>query len=106
MSDDLTQAAGLAGLVAWQDGAIVSRVLLRQPTGNVTLFAFDVGQELSEHTAPFDALVYAVEGRARVTLGGQPQTIETGQLVRFPAQVPHALKAESKFKMLLVMIRS
>ena len=96
----------LAGLVDYQDGAVVSRTLVKKPTGTVTLFAFDRGQELSEHTAPFDALVFVLDGEAEVSLSGNPHQVAAGRMLIMPADEPHALKAVSRFKMLLIMIRS
>jgi len=96
----------LVELVGYQDGSVVSRVLLKQKGGNVTLFAFDAGQELSEHTAPFDALVNVLEGEVEVTISGMPFRLVTGEMVIMPANQPHALKAISRFKMMLTMIRS
>jgi len=95
-----------ADLAAYQDDAIVSRVLLKGGTGNVTLFAFDVGQELSEHTAPFEALVHVLDGRAEVRIAGQPFELAAGQMIVLPADVPHALRAVEPFRMLLTMIRA
>ena len=92
-------------LAGYQDGSIVSRVLLKQEKGNVTFFAFDKGQELSEHTAPFDALVQVLEGRAEITIAGQPHELQAGEMIIMPANQPHALKAPERFKMLLTMIR-
>ncbi|CAN5512263.1 cupin domain-containing protein [soil metagenome] len=92
--------------VAYQDGAVVSRVIVKQKTGTVTLFAFDAGQELSEHTAPFDALVQVLDGQAEITLAGQPLTVRTGELLVMPANQPHALRAAVRFKMMLTMIRA
>jgi len=83
----------------------VSRTILQRESGNVTLFAFDAGQGLSEHTAPFDALVLVLEGRAAITIGGQVNEVAAGGVVIMPARVPHALKAIERFKMMLVMIR-
>ncbi len=100
------RAASLAGLVEYQVGSVVSREVVKKPTGTVTVFAFDAGQGLSEHTAPFDALVYLLDGRAEITIGGKPVATMTGDMVVMPANVPHALKAVERFKMLLVMIRS
>jgi quercetin dioxygenase-like cupin family protein len=85
---------------------VVSRTLVAKPTGSVTLFAFDEGQSLSEHTAPFDALVQMVEGEAEITIAGKPIRAAAGELVLMPANQPHALKALTRFKMLLTMIRS
>ncbi len=102
----LGQAGDLASLVAYQAGAVVSRTLVKKPTGTVTLFAFDAGQGLSEHTAPYDAMVLVLDGRAEVTLSGVPQRVERGAAVVMPANRPHAVHAPERFKMLLVMIRS
>ncbi|MGD9675248.1 MAG: cupin domain-containing protein [Candidatus Bipolaricaulia bacterium] len=95
----------LAGLVEYQEGAVVSRTLIEREVGTVTLFAFDAGQALSEHTAPFDALVHVLDGEADVVLGGTPHGVKEGQAILMPAHVPHAVKARQRFKMLLVMIR-
>lgn len=92
--------------VNYQEGSVVSREVLRRPTGNVTLFAFDAGQGLSEHTSPFDALVNLLEGEAEITISGKPLRVKAGELVLMPAGQPHALKAFTQFKMLLTMIRS
>lgn len=96
----------LADLVDYQTDAIVSRTLLRKPTGMVVLFAFDAGQELSEHTSPFEVLVLALEGEADFTLSGQTFRMKAGDALLMPPNAPHALQAISQFKMLLVMIRS
>ena len=93
-------------LVAYQPGSVVSREILNKEAGSVTLFAFDKGQGLSEHMAPFDALVYVVDGIAEVAIGGKSHTIGKGEMIVMPADIPHALKAVERFKMLLVMIRS
>lgn len=95
----------LRELVSVQEGSMVSRVLLRKNSGNLTLFAFDAQQELSEHAAPFDAWVLALEGEGEVTLGGEVYPIREGETL-LPAGVPHAVKALTPFKMLLVMFRS
>jgi len=95
-----------ADLVAYQSGSIVSRTLIDRPTGTVTLFAFDAGQELSEHTTPFDAMVYLLDGQMEITISGEPLELTAGQTVIMPAGEPHALKAEAPSKMLLVMVRS
>jgi len=92
-------------LVEYGEGAIVSRTILQRESGNVTLFAFDAGQGLSEHTAPFDALVLVLDGRAAITIGGQVNEVAAGGVVIMPARVPHAVKAIERFKMMLVMIR-
>ena len=93
-------------LIAYQDGAVVSRTLLKRPTGTVTLFAFDQGQGLSEHTAPFDALVHVLDGEAEIVIAGQAHHLSAGDMIVMPAQQPHALTARTAFKMLLTMIRS
>lgn len=91
--------------IKYADGSVVSQTLLKKTTGNITLFAFDAGQGLSEHTAPFDAVVYILDGQARITIGGKENIVSTGQILIMPANVSHALHAEERFKMLLVMIR-
>ena len=93
-------------LVAYQAGSIVSRTLVEKNTGTVTLFAFDKGQGLSEHTAPFDALVYILDGEAEISITGRPSRLRDGDMILMPANEPHALRALDRFKMLLVMIRS
>lgn len=93
-------------LVNYQEGAVVSREILKKPTGNVTLFAFDEGEGLSEHTAPFDALVQVIEGLAEITISGQAHRVQAGGMILMPAGQPHALKAPQRFKMILTMIRS
>ena len=92
--------------IQYGEGAVVSRTLLKKPTGTITLFAFDAGQELSEHTAPFEAVVHIVEGEAELIIGGEPVRAKAGEMVIMPANIPHAVKAPGKFKMLLTMIRS
>ena len=91
--------------VSYADGAIVSKTLLDKPTGTLTLFSFDEGQGLSEHTAPFDATVQILDGEAAITIDGKTQTVKAGELIIMPANIPHALQAEVRFKMLLIMIR-
>ena len=100
------KVATLRDMVDYQDGSVVSRTLLDKPTGSVTLFAFDEGQGLSEHTAPFDAMVNILDGEAEITIGGKVFTPGIGEMIVMPADIPHALKAVKKFKMLLVMIKS
>lgn len=105
-AEDLkARAIGLAGLVNYQDGAIVSREVVSQPTGTVTAFAFDEGEQLSEHTAPFDAMAIDLDGEADVTIGGKINRVKPGEMIIMPAAIPHALKAVTRFKMLLVMIK-
>ncbi len=96
----------VGGLVSFQAGAVVSRTLVKKEKGTVTLFAFDAGQALSEHTAPFAALVHALEGEAEVLLAGKPHRLAAGEVLLMPAGVPHAVMAIRPFKMLLTMIRA
>ena len=103
--DLLGKVAEIAAMVEYQDGAVVSRTIMDRPTGTVTLFSFDKGQGLSEHTAPFDALVHVLDGEAIVTISGVDNHLKAGQGIIMPANDPHALKAEERFKMMLVMIR-
>jgi quercetin dioxygenase-like cupin family protein len=100
------QVLRLADLVSYQEGTVVSRTLLKHATGTVTVFAFDAGQGLSEHTAAFDALVQMLDGKAEITISDKPYHLETGQAILLPANRPHALAALTPFKMLLTMIRS
>jgi quercetin dioxygenase-like cupin family protein len=100
------RALSLAGLVDYQEGSVVSRTIIDRQTGTVTLFAFDQGQGLSEHTAPFDALVQVVDGEAEISIAGQPHRVVSGEFIIMPAGRPHALRAAKPFKMLLVMIKS
>lgn len=93
-------------LVAYQDGAVVSRTVVDRKIGTLTLFAFAAGQGLSEHTAPFDAVVQVLDGEARISIGGDEHTVRAGQLLIMPANIPHALRALQPFKMMLVMIRA
>ena len=96
----------LAGLLDYQEGSVVSRELLKLETGTLTVFAFDKGQGLSEHTAPFDATVLGIDGEADVTISGIPHRLKRGELLIMPAHEPHALEAVEPFKMLLIMIRT
>jgi len=91
--------------IAYADGSVVSKTMLNSEAGTVTLFSFASGQGLSEHTAPYDAMVYILDGEAKITIGGKPQAVATGDMLIMPANIPHALLAEKPFKMLLVMIR-
>ena len=100
------EVALAAALVNYQDGSVVSREIVKKPTGSVTVFAFDEGQGLSEHTAPFDALVQVLEGEAEITIAGQPHRVQGGEMILMPAGQPHALKALKRYKMILTMIRS
>jgi quercetin dioxygenase-like cupin family protein len=101
-----SHVASVAELVSYQAGAVVSREILKRPAGNVTIFAFDEGQGLSEHTTPFDALVQVLEGEAEITISGQPHHVQGGELILMLAHQPHALKALKRYKMLLTMIRA
>ena len=100
------QLVRTAEFVNYQDGAVVSREIVRKPAGSVTLFAFDAGEGLSEHTAPFDALVQVLEGEAEIMVSGKPHRLQGGEMILLPAGQPHALKAIQRFKMILTMIRS
>ena len=102
----MTQKENLSELIQYQTGTVVSRAIIAKPAGTVTLFAFDKGQGLSEHTAPFDALVYLLDGRAEIKISGQKHKLVAGEMIVLPANQPHALKAVKKFKMLLIMIKS
>ena len=95
----------LVDLIDYQDGAVVSRTIVEKEAGTISLFAFDEGQGLSEHTAPFDALVYSLDGEVEVTLSGKVVLLKKGEMVIMPANKPHALKATKRFKMLLTMIK-
>lgn len=101
-----SQVLPVADLISYQDGAVVSRQIVKADAGNVTLFAFDLGQELSEHTTPFDALVHVLDGEAEIRISGKPHTLKAGEAILMPANEPHALKALKKFKMLLTMIKA
>lgn len=100
------QAASLTGMVEYQEGSIVSRTLIDKEVGTVTMFAFDTNQALSEHTAPFDALLYVFDGDAEVTVSGKPVQLKTGMITLLPAGKPHSVKALSQFKMMLIMVRA
>lgn len=108
MSGELkpAEALNLADQVEYAEGSVVSRTILQKQVGTLTLFAFDKGQGLSEHSAPFDALVQILDGEAEITIGGKPIRTKAGQTVLMPASVPHELQAVGRFKMLLTMIRS
>lgn len=102
----VAQAAKLSELIGYQDSAIVSKEIIKSEKGTVTLFAFDKGQGLSEHTAPFDALVYNFDGKAEVIIEGKPHLLGAGEIIIMPANKPHALKAIERFKMFLVMVKA
>jgi len=103
---ETSKKANLAQLASYADEAIVSKTLIKKDTGTVTLFAFDAGQGLSEHTAPFNAMVQVVDGEAAVYIDGKEYRVENGEFIIMPANIPHALEAKTKFKMLLTMIKS
>ena len=100
------KVGSLVSLVDYQDGAVVSKEVIKKEKGTVTLFAFDKGQGLSEHTAPFDALVYVLDGQVEIHIAGKAHILKTGETIIMPANKPHALKAIDRFKMLLVMIKA
>lgn len=91
--------------INYQSGTVVSKEIIRKPTGTISLFAFDRGQGLSEHTAPFDALVQVLDGEALITIAGRKHRVKTGQMILMPARKPHALQAVKRFKMLLIMVK-
>jgi quercetin dioxygenase-like cupin family protein len=101
-----SQVTKLSDMIAYQKGSVVSRTLIDKKAGTITLFSFDKGQGLSEHTAPFDALVYILDGKAEISISGKPYHLQAGEMIIMPANNPHALKAVEQFKMMLVMIRS
>lgn len=98
--------SNIKDMVTYQEGSIVSKEIIRKPTGTVTLFAFDKDQGLSEHTAPFDAMVYLLDGESEILISGEPHRLKAGEMVIMPGGKPHALKAVKRFKMMLVMVRS
>jgi quercetin dioxygenase-like cupin family protein len=106
VGDDLTSIIiNPQELIAYQEGAVVSRTIIKRKKGTVTIFAFDKGEGLSEHTAPFDAMVQIIDGEAEIIISGQSYFLSSGQMIIMPANKPHALKATEKFKMILTMIR-
>jgi len=106
MSRKSAELIKLASFVNYQDGAVVSREIINKPIGTVTVFAFDKDQGLSEHTAPFDALVHIIEGKALITVAETPHELKEGEMIVMPANQPHSLKAVQRFKMILIMIRA
>ncbi len=105
MGSDLKHSS-LVDMVNYQKESVVSKTLIEKKTGTVTLFAFDQGQGLSEHTAPFDALVYILDGEVEITISGNPINLKQGEMIIMPANESHALKAIGRFKMMLIMIKS
>ena len=104
--ENAVKALRLIDLVSYQDAAVVSRTIIDKKSGTVTLFSFDTGQGLSEHTSPFDALVMVFDGEAEITIAGRTSLVRTGEMIVMPANKPHALKANRRFKMALVMIKA
>lgn len=104
--EKLLKGTSVVGLIEYQEQSVVSRTLIARPTGTVTLFAFDAGQGLSEHSAPYDALVQVLDGAAEITVSGALHKVAAGELIVMPANQPHALHATERFKMMLTMIRS
>ena len=100
------EVSSLVDLVSYQDDAVVSKTLIKKETGTVTLFAFGQGQGLSEHTAPFDAMVNVLDGETEAMISGKPYVVKKGEMIILPAGEPHAINAVTKFKMMLIMIRS
>ena len=106
LQDCLGKGQSLLELIEYSTDSIVSKTILNKSVGTITLFAFDQGQGLSEHTSPYDAVVQVLDGVAQISIGGEDRTVTQGQIIVMPANVPHAVNAETKFKMLLTMIRS
>ena len=102
---DLPTVLKLKDMIDYQEHSVVSREIVRKPSGTMTVFAFDKGEGLSEHTAPFDAAVYLLEGEAEIRIDGKPYSVKEGEMIIMPANKPHALKAITRYRMLLVMIR-
>jgi quercetin dioxygenase-like cupin family protein len=104
--DFIAEALKLESIVQYQERSVVSKQILDKKAGTLTLFAFDKGEGLSEHTAPYDASILILDGKAEINIGGKPHNVQSGELIIMPANVPHAVKAVERFKMLLIMIRS
>jgi quercetin dioxygenase-like cupin family protein len=102
----IARTVNVAGLIAYQEGSIVSRTVIDKPNGTVTVFAFDKGQALSEHTAPYDAIVHVLDGEVEVKISGKANIVKPGQMIVMPANDPHALKAVTPFKMMLIMVKA
>ena len=102
----MQQIFKMKDLIAYQEGSVVSKEIIKKQTGTVTIFAFDRDQGLSEHTAPFDALVCVLDGETEITISGDPHHLKEGDMIIMPAGQPHALKALKRFKMMLIMVRS
>ena len=107
MADSIVaRTVNVAGLISYQEGSVVSRTVIDNPNGTVTVFAFDKDQALSEHTAPYDAVVQVLDGEVEVTISGNPNIVKTGEMIVMPANDPHALKALTPFKMMLIMVKA
>ncbi len=106
LQECIADVKNAADLVGYADGSIVSKTIVDKPAGTITLFAFDKGQGLSEHTTPYDAVVQVLDGRARLTIGADEKQVSAGEVIIMPGNVPHAVYAEERFKMLLTMIRA
>lgn len=102
----ISEKCSLAGLIDYHSDSVVSRVLMKKDNGSVTIFAFDEGEGLSEHTTPYEAMVYIIEGEAEIIISSKSHIVKTGEMIIMPANQPHALKAITKYKMMLVMIKS
>jgi quercetin dioxygenase-like cupin family protein len=102
----VAKTVNAAGLIAYQEGSIVSRTVIDKPNGTVTVFAFDRDQALSEHTAPFDAIVHVLDGEVEVSISGKANVVRAGEMIVMPANDPHALKALTPFKMMLIMVKA
>ena len=102
----MQKVSNVKDMVTYQDGSIVSKEIIKKPTGTVTIFAFDQDQGLSEHTAPFDAMVYVLDGEAEILISGEAHQLRKGEMIIMPGGKPHALRAVKRFKMMLVMVRS
>ncbi|NIR47959.1 cupin domain-containing protein [candidate division KSB1 bacterium] len=101
-----SKVRNLAASIAYQEGSVVSRTIIKKKTGTVTLFAFSEGEGLSEHTSPYEAMVHVLDGEAEITISGEPYRVKQGEMIILPAEKPHAVKAVMDFKMLLVMVKS
>ncbi len=105
-TDIIAKAINMGEMLSYQQSAVVSRTIIKKDNGTITIFAFDKGEGLSEHKAPYDALVYIIEGEAEITISGNSNPVKSGEMIIMPANKPHSLKATTNFKMLLVMIKS
>lgn len=104
--EDFNKPFAIKNTINYAEGAIVSKTIIKKPAGTITLFAFDVGEELSEHATPYDALIQVYDGEAQITIGGIPHTVSKSQSIIMPANIPHAVKAKERFKMMLTMIKN